>query len=681
MVNHPRYPLLDVFYDEQHRGRKLQEHVAEVLIPLRIRTHTPLAWDERYAPFLHLAGFLPVALLVKDGLPKMDNAALTALVDRWRPETHTFHLPSGEMTVTLEDVAMLFGLPIDGQAVTGKIDADGWRDRVEMLLGVRPADPPEDAKDRKTTGVHSGWFSQHFNVPPPVGADDVVVERYARAWLWHLVGGFLFPDSSGNTISWMWLPIIGQEWDNIANYSWGTAALGWLYRQMCDGYRRSGGNANLGGCAYLLQLWMWEHIPVGRPERYAHGALPSYEGSSAATVGYLWHNILNVHGNPGRRYLDYSNALDCLSHRPVTWRPYNRGEVENMHLAPICRRDEEYWRSVCPLICFYIVEHHLPCRVMSQFGCLQSYPPEHYDTNKELHGTDHRKQRGAKDWKLKHQGHVNAWNARAGTRMYGGALHRDGPFMLYLDWLKQNARLKLKIALDSQYIEDLPSDPEDVFDEYDDLTRRGTHPQRDPLEDYIGQQLGRFANESRQALSVPIGDPDKASLLRSFMQRFHRGCRKMAYKLNCMAAPDVAERDFATPSGSASGSASRSRSTATGTVTRSPPSATSRRRGKEVARQDSPPSDESDDPESSADSEDIDPSYGQEEIGASQLPDAPSPTQGSPRPKRRARAPDRTDLVSGNLLPTEPGRARRTKKPYTPNPSCGKGKGKGKGRK
>ena len=39
---------------------------------------------------------------------------------------------------------------------------------------------------------------------------------------------------------------------------------------MCDACRRSGDNANLGGCAYLLQLWMWERIPVGWPKRYAH---------------------------------------------------------------------------------------------------------------------------------------------------------------------------------------------------------------------------------------------------------------------------------------------------------------------------------------------------------------------------------------------------------------------------
>jgi hypothetical protein len=45
------------------------------------------------------------------------------------------------MTITLEDVAMLFGLRIDGQAVTGTINPVGWRDMVEALVGVRPEEP------------------------------------------------------------------------------------------------------------------------------------------------------------------------------------------------------------------------------------------------------------------------------------------------------------------------------------------------------------------------------------------------------------------------------------------------------------------------------------------------------------------------------------------------------------
>jgi Plant mobile domain len=35
---------------------------------------------------------------------QLDKSLMTALVERWRPETSTFHLPVGELTVTLEDV-------------------------------------------------------------------------------------------------------------------------------------------------------------------------------------------------------------------------------------------------------------------------------------------------------------------------------------------------------------------------------------------------------------------------------------------------------------------------------------------------------------------------------------------------------------------------------------------------
>jgi hypothetical protein len=71
------------------------------LKPLRIRTHIPLTWDEQYESFICHAGFLPLALLVTHGLLLMDIAVLMTLVDRWRPETHTFHLRSGEITVML----------------------------------------------------------------------------------------------------------------------------------------------------------------------------------------------------------------------------------------------------------------------------------------------------------------------------------------------------------------------------------------------------------------------------------------------------------------------------------------------------------------------------------------------------------------------------------------------------
>jgi hypothetical protein len=50
-----------------------------------------------------------------------DAPLIAAFMDRWRPETHTFHLLVGEMTLSLEDAAMLGGLPCAGEDM-GPID-------------------------------------------------------------------------------------------------------------------------------------------------------------------------------------------------------------------------------------------------------------------------------------------------------------------------------------------------------------------------------------------------------------------------------------------------------------------------------------------------------------------------------------------------------------------------------
>jgi hypothetical protein len=50
-----------------------------------------------------------------------DAPLIASFMDWWRPKTHTFHLPDGEMTLSLEDTAMLGGLSCAGQ-VMGPID-------------------------------------------------------------------------------------------------------------------------------------------------------------------------------------------------------------------------------------------------------------------------------------------------------------------------------------------------------------------------------------------------------------------------------------------------------------------------------------------------------------------------------------------------------------------------------
>jgi hypothetical protein len=65
-----------------------------------------MAFDERCVPLLRQVNLLAVANIVHRGMLVFNATTITTMVDRWRPETHSFHLPCGEMTVTLENVTM-----------------------------------------------------------------------------------------------------------------------------------------------------------------------------------------------------------------------------------------------------------------------------------------------------------------------------------------------------------------------------------------------------------------------------------------------------------------------------------------------------------------------------------------------------------------------------------------------
>ena len=50
---------------------------------------------------------------------EIDQGLITALVERWRPKTHTFHMSHCKVSIVLQDVEVLLGLPVDGVAITG----------------------------------------------------------------------------------------------------------------------------------------------------------------------------------------------------------------------------------------------------------------------------------------------------------------------------------------------------------------------------------------------------------------------------------------------------------------------------------------------------------------------------------------------------------------------------------
>ncbi|KAH1121174.1 hypothetical protein J1N35_004334 [Gossypium stocksii] len=60
---------------------------------------------------------------------------ISALVERWRSKTYTFHLSCGECMIILEDISVQLGLPVDGVAVIGpRKVANPWGLHLSPLL-------------------------------------------------------------------------------------------------------------------------------------------------------------------------------------------------------------------------------------------------------------------------------------------------------------------------------------------------------------------------------------------------------------------------------------------------------------------------------------------------------------------------------------------------------------------
>jgi predicted secreted protein len=197
-----------------------------------------MPYDERYTPYIQQAGLLPWIQLVSRSTPNLNAPLVSSLADRWRPETHSFHLRTGEMTVTLQDVSLITGLPIDGRPLCMSTDSDGWRAQMTALIGMAPTEAEAEAdeeegqerkkKERKAAGAPFTWIQANFAHCPADATDDVV-QTHARVYMWYVVSRTLFPDATGKNAPWMWLKALTVF---EIGWSWGSAALAYLYRQV-----------------------------------------------------------------------------------------------------------------------------------------------------------------------------------------------------------------------------------------------------------------------------------------------------------------------------------------------------------------------------------------------------------------------------------------------------------------
>ncbi|KAH1084215.1 hypothetical protein J1N35_023976 [Gossypium stocksii] len=260
--------------------------------------------DARLMPYLELAGFGSATLTRTFDL-RYD--LISALVERWRPETHTFHLPCGECTVTLEDVALQFGLPIDGDAVTGVSAIAEPAALCYSLLGTSPGDADSTFSELKFT-----WLKANFQHLSDNATEEELVCA-ARAYIMHIIGGVLMPNSNNNRVHLQYLPLLA-DLRRVRSYSWGSAVLSMLYRELC---RTTDPDAvDIGGCLILLQSWALYRMPFLASVTHQPYVYPLV-------------NRWSIYPGIGRSYTVpiYRLLIEQHAGEGSIWMPYRRPEI------------------------------------------------------------------------------------------------------------------------------------------------------------------------------------------------------------------------------------------------------------------------------------------------------------------------------------------------------------------
>ena len=85
---------------------------------------------------------------------KLDHALIAAFVERWRPETHSFHHSHGEMTITLQDVEVIMGMPIEGEAMVGSTKRT-WKTVCAEMLGIQIPDENKTMLDGQRIQINA----------------------------------------------------------------------------------------------------------------------------------------------------------------------------------------------------------------------------------------------------------------------------------------------------------------------------------------------------------------------------------------------------------------------------------------------------------------------------------------------------------------------------------------------
>ncbi|XP_030949704.1 serine/threonine-protein phosphatase 7 long form homolog [Quercus lobata] len=338
-------------------------------------------------------------------------------------------MPHGEVTITLQDVEVLLGLPVDGDAISGSTQKT-WVNVCRDFLGFQLV-TQNNHKQLDGQRILINRLLEEVANPLPPDAEEDQLHKYARCYILPLLGDTIFMDKSGDRVHLMWV----QQLENLHNprrYSWGSACLAWLYRELC---RASEDTSQIGGCLLLLQYWAWARFPYLCPTVERGPPVGAYGPSVRGPLSLKWLWVPNKKNRPAHIFRDrYREQLASMLPDQVVWQPY---EAHFDDLPPWCVAGRAVWTATVPLVCFHLVEKHTPDRVVRQFGMIQEIPRA-VNTDRVLHGIDLRGKIGV-NWMQKHAAHILEWGYRFDRRCEA-VLGDMPPEHEYHDWFKRVTR-------------------------------------------------------------------------------------------------------------------------------------------------------------------------------------------------------------------------------------------------
>ncbi|KAH1266521.1 Protein MAIN-LIKE 1 [Glycine max] len=287
-----------------------------------------------------------------------DRGLLSAFVERWHRETSSFHLPVGELTITLDDVSSLLHLPVIGDFHAFEpLHVDDAVQMLVDLLMVSPESARAETVQCRRPYVRLQWVRDVYQRRCQAGHWTVA----AHAYLLHLLGYTLFANKSATNVHVVYLEAL-RDLSMTDRYAWGVAALVHMYDQLNDASMSH--SRQLGGYITLLQCWIYEHFPS------VAESTADQDYDEASSCACRW--IATKKTVKSIRTPLYRERLDRLRIPDVCWIPYGEHrEVRDFHVRS-CYSGLLRWGPVAV--------YYRPERVVQQFGYTQTIPAPPVDS-------------------------------------------------------------------------------------------------------------------------------------------------------------------------------------------------------------------------------------------------------------------------------------------------------------